>query len=78
MKEQIVGFEDGIEWEISTYCSERYKKYTILYFSLYKPINIWYRNKLKKCSKIIIISKENSIMMNNEKIPNKSVLNNER
>jgi len=40
MKEQIVGFEDAIKWEISTYCSERYKKYTILYFSLYKPTNI--------------------------------------
>jgi len=40
MKEQIVSFEDAIGRKISTYCSGRYKKYTILYFSLYKPINI--------------------------------------
>jgi len=40
MKEQIVGFEDAIEWEISTYCSEHYKKYSILYIFLYKPMNI--------------------------------------
>jgi len=40
MKERIVGFEDAIELEISTYCSERNKKYTILYLSLYKTVNI--------------------------------------